>query len=192
MDFFNQCADFLNSVYPLDNASKIKFTEKLYFTKHNKNDIILSNGDICDKLWFINRGVVRGYYIHKNKEITSWFATENQFFYAADSFLTGQPSMELIQVIESTELVYILRSDLYQLYDEHPPINHAARIFAEKYRLLNQERLINMRMHSAKERLQLFAKNYRSLFLRVPQKFIASHMGISEGYVSELLGKFKV
>ncbi|MCE7043826.1 Crp/Fnr family transcriptional regulator [Dyadobacter sp. CY312] len=192
MVFSDKCLAFLNSVYDLGGSCESQFKEKLHFTMAKKNDILLEVGELCDKLWFLNKGLTRGFYLHGNKEITSWFAVENQFFYAADSFLNEKPTSERIQVIEPVEMVYIYKRDLYELYDEHPSLNHAARIFAERYRLLNHERLINIRMHTAKERLELFAKNHRSLFLRVPQKHIASHIGISEGYVSELLGRFKV
>ncbi|WP_439580932.1 hypothetical protein [Dyadobacter bucti] len=47
-----------------------------------------------------------------------------------------------------------------------------------------------MRLHSASERLDIFHRQSRDLFLRVPQKYIASYLGISENYVSKLKARF--
>jgi hypothetical protein len=187
-----KCIEVLNTAYPLESAPAQAFLDKLNSTSFSKHELLLKSEEVCNKLWFINKGLVRGYYNYRGKDITSWFATENQFFYAADSFLNQKPGDERIQALENTDVSFIYFEDLYLLYDLYPSINHAGRIFAERYRLLNHERLVHMRMLSAKERLELFARSNRSLFLRAPQKHIASHIGISEGYVSELLGRFLI
>ena len=188
----NACTNFLNTLYPLEEDALTSFQEKLHFEFYHKNEIILREGDICTKLWFIDQGLVRGYYVENHLEVTAWFAQEDSFFYAAESFLNRTASQETIQAVEKTQLMYVDRKDLYELYSSYPSINHAARIMAEKYRIVNQDRIKDLRNRKARERLISFAQKHRCLFLRVPQKYIASSIGLSEGYVSDLLGKIRV
>ena len=47
----------------------------------SKNHQILREDQYADKLYFLESGVVRTYYYHQNKEITSWLYGENHFFY---------------------------------------------------------------------------------------------------------------
>ena len=68
----------------------------------SKNDYLLTKGKICRHLYFLEKGALRGYYDLDNKEITHWFAFENDFVTSFHSFITQQPSVENIQFLEGS------------------------------------------------------------------------------------------
>ena len=186
-----QFLSFLREVAPFDEIVQSDLLCKLKIIHVPKGKILLSEGEVCDKLWFIKTGLARGCYIvqretGRDDEVTEWFAKENDFFHAFESFVNEVPSSEFIETLEPCTLVYITRSDLYQLYAKHPDACNLGRILAERYGLLHKEKLREMRLHSAGERLETFHRQSKDLFLRIPQKYIASYLGISENYVSKL------
>jgi len=189
---FNGILTLLQQTNEIASEALVAFRSKLHFITVAKNVHFLEVGQICDKLCYVNKGLVRGYYNKSGKEVTAWFASEGTLFYAGDSFLLQKPTIEIIETLENCEFVYILRDDLYELYNSYPSINSFGRILAETDKLQSQQSLLDLRMNIAKDRLISFAKNNRGLFLRVPQKHIASHIGVSEGYISELLGRVKI
>ncbi|OJV13382.1 MAG: Crp/Fnr family transcriptional regulator [Dyadobacter sp. 50-39] len=181
----------LSEILPVDDQTRVLFQQKLKVVKIPKGKILLSEGEICDKLWFLQSGLVRGYHFAPDgqgnlRDVTDWFAREAEFFHAADSFLKQVPSRECIETLEPGVLIYITRTDLYQLYSNHPEACCIGRIIAEKLLLTHQDLLRDMRTLSAPEKLESFRTRSRELFNRVPQKYIASYLGISENYVSKL------
>jgi CRP-like cAMP-binding protein len=185
---------FLLKLAPLDDSIQSDFLRKLKLISVPKGKLLLSEGEICDKLWFIKTGLARGCYADnhhavKTCEITEWFAKENDFFSAFESFFRQVPSRESIETLEPSSILYVTRADLYSLYAKYPEICNLGRIIAEHHWLIHKERLREMRLHSAQERLDIFHKQSKELFLRVPQKYIASYLGISENYVSKLKAK---
>jgi CRP-like cAMP-binding protein len=184
----------LISIHPLSEAVQADFLQKLHTTKVSKGKLLLTEGDVCERLWYIKNGLVRGYYIaegdHRNStEVTEWFARENNFFNSTKSFVYQVPSNESIEALEPTELIYINRSDLYELYARHPEVCNLGRLIAERYWIMYKDKLRDLRFHSAQERIENFLQQTRELFHRVPQKHIASYLGISENYVSKIRGK---
>ncbi|SDE24259.1 cAMP-binding domain of CRP or a regulatory subunit of cAMP-dependent protein kinases [Dyadobacter soli] len=184
----------LSEILPVEDQTRILFQQMLKIVKVPKGRILLAEGEVCDKLWYLQAGLIRGYHHVADgqdnfRDVTDWFASEGDFFHAADSFLRQAPSRECIETLESSVLIYISRADLYQLYANHPEACCIGRIIAERLLLAHQDLLRDMRTLSASEKLESFRTRSRELFNRVPQKYIASYLGISENYVSKLRAK---
>jgi len=89
---------------PLSNdAEQVLYScfEKLLLPK---NEFLITEGKICRHLYFLEQGAIRGYYLLDGKEITHWFAFENDFVTSSNSFITGQPAVENIQLLEGSVL----------------------------------------------------------------------------------------
>ena len=192
---YSEIISSLTGILPVSEQVCTQFLHKIRFVNVQRGKVLLSEGDVCDKLWFIKCGLVRGYHLIRNQDgsledITGWFAKENDFFHAADSFVNQVPARECIEVLEPSMLFYIPRQDLYQLYREHPEICCLGRIIAERTSLVQSELLREMRVLSAPQKFEAFRSRSKELIARVPQKYIASYLGISENYVSKLKAKY--
>ena len=66
----------------------------------NKNELLLTQGNVCRHLYFLEKGALRGFYNLDGKEITHWFGFEKDFVTSFHSFITGAPAVENIQLLE--------------------------------------------------------------------------------------------
>ncbi|NIJ53443.1 Crp/Fnr family transcriptional regulator [Dyadobacter arcticus] len=192
---YSELISSLTGILPVNDAVRAQFLQKLKIINVRKGKLLLSEGDICDRLWFVKSGMVRGYQLSNSGEglfedVTEWFAKESDFFHAAESFVNQVPAKEYIEALESSTLIYISHRDLYQLYADHPEICCLGRIIAERALLAHKELLREMRMLSAPQKFEVFRSRSKELVARVPQKYIASYLGISENYVSKLKAKY--
>lgn len=151
-----------------------------------KNEDLQPIGKTCKTIYFINKGVARIYYYKDGQDITDSFAFENQIIVRVESLFTGQPSRKGIQVLEDTELVAIDANRLFELYDRCPDIERLFRKVFEASHVELVNRIEGIQFHSAEERYRALLVEAPDLVLRVPLKYIASYLGITQVSLSRI------
>lgn len=158
-------------------------------TVHAKNDMLITQGQVCRNLYFLEKGCLRGYYHLEGKEITHWFGFEQDFVTSFHSFTTGQPSVENIQLMEGSVLWSISREALLKLLDEHHELERLVRIAYEKYYLRLEERYVNAQFRTAAERYEQLLEQSPHILERAPLGYVASYLGISQETLSRVRGR---
>src|SRR3982750_741726 len=98
---------FISSIYtPSDELAGVLMT-MLKKESLPKKTILVRAGDICNRMYFVEKGFVRAFYINRNQEVTSWFMQENEMIISVNSFYNQLPSNEYIELLEDSELVSI-------------------------------------------------------------------------------------
>jgi len=151
--------------------------------------LLVTHGNRCRHLYFLQQGALRGYYTLDGKEITHWFGFENDFVTSFHSFITGQPAVESIQLLQGSILWSISREDLNVLLDRFSEIERLVRIVYENYYIRLEERFINSQFKSAGERYQNLLEQSPHIIERVPLGYIASYLGISQETLSRIRGR---
>lgn len=151
-----------------------------------KNTILIKEGERCKNLFFMNKGLMRGFYHDEGKEITHWFAKEEEFATSFYSFITNEPSPETIETLEDCELTQIIHTDLQNLYKNFPETERIGRIITETYYIDLEERFLNIQFKSAKERYQNLAEKNPSLIQRASLGQIATYLGITQETLSRV------
>jgi CRP-like cAMP-binding protein len=151
-----------------------------------KNELLISAGKVCRHLYFLQQGAARGLYHSEEKEITHWFAFEHDFVISFHSFITGQPAVENIQLLEGSILWSISKEKLLQLFNEHHEIERLVRIAYEKYYIRLEERFVNAQFKTASERYTDLVQQMPHIIERVPLGYIASYLGISQETLSRI------
>lgn len=154
-------------------------SERLSFQKVKRRKALAESGKVCENLFYVQSGLIRGYYYHKRKDITNWFSVENEFATSMYSFVSGKPNMENIETLEDSELLIMTRKDQLWLYDHFPEMNLLGRLLMEKYYLELGERAVSLQFQTAKERYAAFLQKRPDLFERVKLGQIASYLGIT-------------
>jgi CRP-like cAMP-binding protein len=152
-------------------------------------DFLVKEGTICDKLYFLEKGCLRGFRYEENQEVTFWFAFENSFVTSCYSFYSGKPSYENIQLLEKSVLYAVKVNDLHQLYDKYQEIERAGRLINESYYVQLEERMFSMHFKTAKERYEQFVESNPQILQRVPLGMIASYLGITQETLSRIRRK---
>src|SRR5690606_38075328 len=93
---------FLNSIYPLSKALNIYLSSALVVSPFKKRSDIVKAGEFCDRVHIIRKGLIRGYFGHKGKEITTWVSVDNEMVTSISGYFKKQPAMENIECLEDT------------------------------------------------------------------------------------------
>ena len=112
--------------------------------------------------------------------------SEGDVIISVKSFYHRTPTQEYIEAIEESTLHYLSYTDLQHIYYNFPEFNLIGRILTERYYVLSEERNYNLRFNSAQERFEILKKNYPEIIKRVPAKYIASYLGITEETLSRI------
>ncbi|ADQ78605.1 putative transcriptional regulator, Crp/Fnr family [Paludibacter propionicigenes WB4] len=175
----------------MDLSSELKsdLADKICIRKVKKGEIIVNEGKICDQLFFIKKGALRGFHYHNGKDITSWFGFEDDFGTSTYSFITQTTGFEIVESIESGILYVISYNDLYSIYKKYPEFNYVGRILTEKYYIDLMERTLCLQYQSAKENYEQLVVNRPQILQRATLGHIASYLGISQETLSRIRTK---
>lgn len=143
-----------------------------------KKQSLLKPGQVCQHLYFIKKGGLRGFLEDGIKEITTWITVENELATSIGGLNVQLPSREHIQAIEPCELLVMSFEDLEALYLAHPEFNIIARKLLQKYYHDAENRAIISRIPKADQRYAHFLETQRHLANRIPLTYIASYLGI--------------
>jgi CRP-like cAMP-binding protein len=155
-----------------------------------KNEYLLTQGQICRQLYFLEKGALRGFYTLDGKEITHWFGFENDFVTSFHSFISNEPSVENIQLMEGSVLWAISKEELTGLFNQFHEIERLFRIAVEKYYIRLEERFVNAQFKTARERYESLIKETPHILERVSLGYIASYLGISQETLSRIRSQF--
>jgi CRP-like cAMP-binding protein len=157
-------------------------------TKKVKAKTILQNaGQICTEGYFVNSGLLRSFNINDNiVEHVMSFACEGWWISDMYSLLSQKPGNLFIEVLEDAEVVVLSKENQEQLYIEIPKLERFFRILTENSLVANQERLMDNLSLTAEERFEKFCKKYPTLIQKVPQKQIASFIGVTPEFFSKM------
>jgi CRP-like cAMP-binding protein len=160
----------------------------LHYKKVKRKQLILEEGDINNKVTFVTSGCLRSYAVDKNgTEHVLQFAPAGWWITDMRSFTTGQPARLNIDAIEDSEYIYISKADFEELNIRIPKFEHYNRIIGQNALATYQHRQIDNVTLSAMERYANFCKLYPSLIKTLPQKLVASYIGVTPEFLSKML-----
>lgn len=152
-----------------------------------KNEILLSEGEVCKFNLFVNKGCIRLYTINEEgDELTRYFAFEGKFGTALSSLIDQKPSFEYIQCLEKSELLLISREDFFHLVESVPQVNYIYRDILEMAYITSQKRIYGLQGQSAIERLRWLLDYQPKILSRLSSKVIASYLGVTPYTLSRL------
>ena len=155
-----------------------------------KNAILLPKGDLANKIYFINKGCIRTYYLtEQGHEKTRFIAFEGQVAGSLNSFISGQPSLEFVATLEDSELLYITRSKFYKLVKDFPEWERFYLKLLESAYNYQNKKIGEMVMLSAGERYNLLMKENPEYIKRLSNKILASCLDITQETLSRLKSK---
>lgn len=129
---------------------------------------------------------MRAYYLKGNTEVSAWFMTDGDFIVSIESFYEQKESYESIQALEDTEMFYIDYDELEYIYKHFLEFNYIGRVITIKYLTLWAKQLFSIRSQTAEERYLWLLANRPEIILRVPAKYIASYLDITEVTLSRI------
>jgi CRP-like cAMP-binding protein len=167
------------SFIPLTDECKEDLKKVSVIMTLEKETPLVKEGQFANKLYFIATGSVRAYYFKDQKDITDWFAFENNFINSINSFFLNIPSPHFIEVIEPSLLLEISREDFMFLSEKHQSLFRLGNAIVTKTMLQLQKRIVSIQFETAQQKYENLLKIRPDISQRVPLTHIASFLGIT-------------
>ena len=155
------------------------FADIIQPQKYHKGDIILNDGDMCNCLFYIEKGFIRQYYVKHDKEVTEHLACEKDVVWCIDSYFNHEPTHLMMEALEQSVLWAIPRDIMEELSDTNGDIAYLYRRFFENSLMLSQLKADILRFESANERYVRLSQQFPEIIKRAPLTLIASYLQIT-------------
>lgn len=172
------------SLTPEEQTLFLSLTEtKTYKAK----TILLKAGEVCTHSFFVTKGILRSYTIDENGvEHVMSFACPGWWIADMYSYLSQRPGQLYIEVNEDADVILLSKENQEHLYNAIPKTERFFRILIENSLVANQQRLIDNLSFTAEARYDKFTKKYKELVNCLPQKQIASYIGVTPEFFSKM------
>ena len=184
-----ELTDFISTFHPLSQKDVNALLEICKVVSYKKNTDVQPIGHTCRTIYFIKKGCLRIYYLKGDQDVTESLEFENAFVARIESLISGTPSRKGIQAVEDTTLIAINADKLKMLYDKHLEIERLFKNIFLRTFIATLNRMEGMQFHSAEVRYANFLKEYPTALKRVPLKYIASYLGITQVSLSRIRAK---
>jgi len=187
----NAFINYLSKLVRLSEKTQTAIDDITHSKIVPKGTLLLTNGQICTEFHFIASGLARVFYYKDGRDITAWFASENEIASAIDSLFTGKPSMYNIETIENSSVFSLQYHLLEPIFEAHPIVERLGRLMITQNYLLLDERMKMYSFCSAEERYELLIQQLPNIMNRVKLGHIASYIGISQEHLSRIRASYK-
>ena len=150
------------------------------------DEVLKKTGATARYLYFILKGSGGVILYNKNSFVCTDILYEGEFFGEFLSFLTQKPTPHELRSFENSTMLRFGRKELYEYYDRSGYANEilqAAHLGLYIDKLTQQMNLLSM---SAEEHYRLLMKERPYILKNVPQKYIASFLGIKAQSLSRI------
>lgn len=153
-------------------------------------EYLLEEGQVCKSYYFIEKGCVRMFFnTDKGTEQITQFALENWWITDYFSITDQEYSEYTIQAIERSQILAIDYQSFDKLLEDMPAFEHYFRIIIQRALAASQRRIKLLYSLSKEELYQHFNSFFPEFVQRVPQYMLASYLGLTPEYLSEIRKK---
>jgi CRP-like cAMP-binding protein len=147
-------------------------------------------GDVAQYAAFVARGCLRSYVVDaEGREHIIQFAPETWWLADSISLESGAPSSFSIDAIEDSDVLLIDPRSHETIVEAIPSYATAFRKGLQRHAAAKNERIVKTMSASAEERYLDFVRTYPSIASRVPQRMLASYLGVSPETISRVRGR---
>lgn len=183
----NNLKNFIRQIIPISDKEFDETVTVFQAQTLQKGDFFVKQGKVCRQIAFINKGILRTFYLNdKAEETTSCFCTENSLTTSYKSFILQQPSTLSIQALEDTELLVINFENLQKLYSTSIVWQNIGRAFAEREYIVMEQYASVLNNETAKEKYLRLLKEQPTVLQKATIEDIASYLGITRRTLSRI------
>ena len=144
-----------------------------------ENCMLVKEGQYCDYAFYIIKGSARAYYLKDGKDISDWFAFENDFITPINTFFQNVPSPHFIELLEPSTLLQISKRNFTILSDKYHDFERFGRVVVTNTMLRLQQRITAILFETAQQKYENVLKIWPHITQRVALSHIASYLGIT-------------
>ncbi|MFY1047099.1 Crp/Fnr family transcriptional regulator [Chryseobacterium sp. GP-SGM7] len=158
----------------------------------NKKHVLMNDGEICHSMYFVVKGCLRKFFVNeKGVEQTTEFAIENWWMTDTFAYERQIKSNFCIQSVEKSIILEIHLQAQEELLKKHPAMERYFRMIYQRACAASERRIRYLYEMSREESYIHFSTQYPWFIQRIPQYLIASFLGFTPEYLSEIRAKLR-
>lgn len=173
----------------LEQAELATITSMFEKETISKGDYFLKTGRRCEKLSFVQQGLLRVYVETEKKEVTQWISASNSFVTDLSGFLFDVPARWTIQALTDTTVFTLHKTNYRSLEALVPKWQTLEKLFIAKCFTTMEDRIFSHLSMTAEERYLAFFEANKELFNQVPLQYLASMLGMTPETFSRIRNK---
>ena len=154
--------------------------------KFAKGQMILSEGEICKHVYYIERGLIRQFYFKIGKQITEHLGEDRSIFMCIESLFREEPTKLQVEAIEPTWVYALPKQKLEQVALHNVNIQILYRKILEESLITSQVHADLVRFETAQARYKRMCKLSPQVILRAPLVYIASYLQMTPETLSRV------
>ncbi len=154
--------------------------------KFAKGEMILKEGQVCEEIYYIEKGLIRQFYLKKNREMTEHLATEGGIIMCIESLFKEEPTRLQVEALEPSLLYALPKRKLEQVALHNVNIQILYRKILEESLIFSQVHADLVRFETAQNRYLRLCKLMPQVVLRAPLVYIASYLQMTPETLSRV------
>jgi len=179
---------YLNTIKPLSPSLTERIKKIFQSREFAKGSFILREGENNDPVIFVVSGLLHYYQIEQSRELSKCFLQRNDMLINGTAAAGSLRASGFIEALATTRVMLCPKTELEHVYGKYPEFEHHGRILTYRSYVKMYAVLDNIRMRTAKERYQFLQREYPDLELSVPDRYLASFIGVNRVTLSRIRG----
>ena len=185
--------NYINKITQLienfDNETLVALETVSKSKTFHKGDYLLKAENVCSKSYWVESGVIRKFYLYKDKEITTEFYFKDDLAISYDSYTLQKPSREYIQAVTDTMVNVTDYASFKSIKIKHPQLQEFDFLLTEYYALWLEEKIFELHTQNATQCYETLLKKSPHIIQQVKLSQIATYLNISIETLSRIRAK---
>lgn len=161
-------------------------TDLLVPLKYAKGEMILSEGEICKSIYYIEKGLVRQFYYKYDKELTEHLGVDHTICMCIESLFKEEPTHLQMEALEPTLLYALPKNRLEAAAMRNVNMQMLYRKILEESLIISQIHADMVRFESAQNRYLRMCKENPLIVQRAPLNYIANYLQMTPETLSRV------
>lgn len=184
---YNALLQEIQDASPLEDKEYLLFEQYFKPRTFQRKELILRNGEIAHHLYFILTGTLHHFFTdQQGQQYSCHFALPHTYITDLESFANQRPSTHNLEALSVSQCLSISCVDCVKLMHQSNAFHTYIYQMLEQIAQENLQRTTNLIALSPEQRYEKLETQNRALLQTVPQKYIASYLGISPESLSRL------
>lgn len=154
--------------------------------KFAKGEIILKEGDVCEHVYYVERGLTRQFYFKNGKELTEHIGVEHSIVMCIESLFMEKPTHLQLEALEPTLIYAMPKRKLEEVALHNVNIQILFRKILEESLIISQVHADILRFETAQDRYLKLCKLSPQVVLRAPLVYVASYLQMTPETLSRV------
>ncbi|MBO9729506.1 MAG: Crp/Fnr family transcriptional regulator [Chitinophaga sp.] len=178
---------YIKKYVPVTPADITLIEESFTYRKLEKGELLLRNEEVCRHQNFVLTGFIKTYNLNvMGKEHCILLVPAERWASDLNSYFNQVPSTVIIKAVVNTEVLQLNKATFDTLLDQSPSIERFFRKMYQDALCAHHKKITDTLMLSARDRYINFIRSHPDITQFVSLKDIASYLGMTPEYLSNL------